>query len=442
MAMSLQGKVTRRTFGKAAIALAATMTWTSIGWAQDLSGEISVWTWKTPGEGLKAAVPAFNKKYPNVKVTIEDVGNPAIWDKITTGMAAGGIGLPDIMNIGIDYMGNYVETFPDGLVDLNALGAKDLAGKFPTGVWASGSGADGKVYGIPYEANTAGFFYRKDLFDKAGIDISKIETWDDMLKAGVTLKQQTGVPMFGTDKAATRQEASNLWQLLAAQQGSFFFDAKGDIAMNDAAGVRALTIMKQANDAGIMADIPGGWDSTIKQVKGEIGVAVLPVASWMAGVIRAQAPDMKGKWAVRRPPAVESGGLTAAVTGATYLSINAQSANKDAAWAFINFALGTLEGQKLVYGGGGLFPGYKPLIESADFVAPDPYYDGEKVNQLFVDELAQKTPAINFTGDYAQALKAYMDAQTQVLLKGADPKQALDAAATLVAGQTGRKIKQ
>jgi len=47
---------------------------------------------------------------------------------------------------------------------------------------------------------------------------------------------------------------------------------------------------------------------------------------------------------------------------------------------------------------------------------------------------------VNYTTDYARALKAYTDAQTQVLLSGADPKTVLDEAAALVAGQTGRTI--
>jgi lactose/L-arabinose transport system substrate-binding protein len=87
-----------------------------------------------------------------------------------------------------------------------------------------------------------------------------------------------------------------------------------------------------------------------------------------------------------------------------------------------------------------MFPGFKPMLESDGFVKPSDYFGGTKVNQLFIDELAQKTPAVNYTTDYARALKAYDDAQTQVMLSGADPKKVLDDAAALVAQQTGRKI--
>jgi len=428
----------------AGVAIVAAATLTAMGGtaiADDLSGTVTVWSWNAPGKGLEAAIPGFNKLHPGVKVTVQDVGNPAIWDKITTGMAAGGVGLADVLNIGIDYIGNYVETFPTGLANLSDLGADDLKAQFPSGMWASGSGPDGKVYGIPYEVNTSGFFYRKDLFDKAGVDINSIKTWDDLIAAGKTIKDKTGASLFSLDKAATVADSANLWQLLTALQNSFYFNAAGEITMNDAAGVNSLALLKKANDAGLVADVPGGWDNFVLTIKGQINVAVVPAASWAAGVFEAQGgPEMAGKWGVRLPPAVTADGLTAAISGGTYLSVANTSPNKQAAWEFIKYALGTLEGQQAVYKGGGMFPGFKPMLESDGFVKPSDYFGGTKVNQLFIDELAQKTPAVNYTTDYARALKAYDDAQTQVMLSGADPKKVLDDAAALVAQQTGRKI--
>jgi lactose/L-arabinose transport system substrate-binding protein len=158
----------------------------------------------------------------------------------------------------------------------------------------------------------------------------------------------------------------------------------------------------------------------------------------MAGEIPIDAPEMAGKWGVTQPPAVEDGGLTAAINGGTYLSVSNTSKNKATAAAFVDYALGTLKGQQTVYKAGGMFPGYKPFITSPEFSAPMEYYGGQHVNDIFIAQLAEKTPVVNYTSDYARALKVYDDAQTQVLLSGADPKQGLDAAAKLVAQQSGR----
>lgn len=404
-----------------------------------LSGEITVWSWNAPGKGLSAAIPGFNKLHPDVKVKVEDVGNPAIWDKITTGMAAGGAGLADVLNIGIDYLGSYVEKFPDGLEDLGQHGANDLASQFPSGPWKSGVYND-KVYGIPYEVNTTGFYYRKDLFEQAGVDINSIKTWDDLLEAGKIIKAKTGTALLSIDKAATVADSAGLWQLLVNLQGGFYFNGEGDITMSNAAGLKALEWIKKADEAGVVADVPGGWDNFIARINGKAPVAVIPAESWAAGVFESDGKDMAGKWGVRLPPSVEPGGLTAAISGGTYLSIAKTSKNKDAAWAFVNYALGTLEGQQAVYAGGGMFPGFKPMLESTGFTKPSEYFGGVEVNKLFIDQLSQNTPVINYTSDYPRALKAYTDAQTKVLLSGADPKTALDDAAKLVAQQTKRKI--
>ena len=405
-----------------------------------IGGKITVWTWNAPGDGLKAAVPAFQKLHPGVEIDVQDVGNPAIWDKITTGMAAGGNGLADVLNIGIDYMGNYVEKFPKQLVDLRDVGADKLASQFPAGAWKSGSGPKGQVYGIPYEVNAAGFFFRQDLFEQAGIDYAGIKTWDDLLAAGVTLKAKTGASLFSMDKAGTVGDSAGLFELLMGLQGSFYFDAAGDITMNGAEGLRALQIIKKANDQGLIADVPGSWDNLLTTLRGERKVATTASGGWLSGVMEQEAPAMAGKWSVSLPPAVTPGGLTGAVNGGTYLSVPTSSNNQATAWAFINFALGTLAGQQLTYKGGGMFPGFKPMLESEGFVAPSKYFDGEKVNQIFIDELNQDTPAVNYTSDYARALKAYVDAQTRVVLKGDDPQAALNDAANQVAQQTGRKL--
>lgn len=406
----------------------------------EVGGKITVWTWNAPGEGLKAAIPAFQKLHPGVEIDVQDVGNPAIWEKITTGMAAGGSGLADILNIGIDYMGNYAEKFPKQLLDLREVGAEKLSAEFPAGSWKSGQGPDGQVFGIPYEVNAAGFFYRQDLFKEAGLDFSTIKTWDELLDAGATLKAKTGASLFSMDKAGTVGDSAGLYELLMGLQGAFYFNAAGEITMNGEAGVRALELIKKANDDGLVEDVPGSWDNLLITLRGERKVATTASGGWLGGVMEQEAPAMAGKWSVSLPPAVTPGGLTGAVNGGTYLSVPTSSKNQATAWAFINFALGTLEGQKLAYAGGGMFPGFKPMLESEGFVAPSKYFSGEKVNQIFIDELNQDTPAVNYTSDYARALKAYVDAQTRVVLKGADPKAALDEAANQVAQQTGRKL--
>ncbi|WP_265520807.1 ABC transporter substrate-binding protein [Oerskovia flava] len=404
----------------------------------ELSGVVTVWSWDKPTTELQVAAAAFEEEHPGVTVSVENVGNPAIWDKMTAGMAAGGQGLPDVMNVGIDYIAGYVENFPDGLANLSELGADEHAGKFPEGVWNSAA-RDGQVYGVPFEVNSAGFFYRTDLLDEAGADIEDVETWDDLVEVGVAVKEATGKALLGIDKSATQADAANLFQQLLQQQGQFYFDESGDITLSTPEAVRAMTIIKDLNDAGVVADVSQAWDPWMQSISNG-DVAVVASAAWVAGVLQSDLTDMSGQWGLRLPPAVEEGGLTAAITGATYLSVAESSENKQAAWEFVEFALTQEESQLAMYEEGGLFPGLTSVWQTPDFVTPSEYFGGQSPNEVFVDQLGQDLPTTNFTSDYAQALKAVTDAQTQVLLSGADPQAALEAAEKQLASQTGRSI--
>jgi raffinose/stachyose/melibiose transport system substrate-binding protein len=56
---------------------------------------------------------------------------------------------------------------------------------------------DGKVWAAPSKSGLVSFYYNKDLFKKAGIDASKIVTWDDFLATVKTLKQAGITPIAG-----------------------------------------------------------------------------------------------------------------------------------------------------------------------------------------------------------------------------------------------------
>ncbi|MFE7074712.1 ABC transporter substrate-binding protein [Streptomyces sp. NPDC057620] len=398
---------------------------------------LTAWAWGAPAAGMKATAEEFEKSHPGVTVKVQDVGNPAIWDKITTGMAAGGQGLPDVMDIGGDYMGNYLETFPDGFANLGDMGAGSLEKDFPSGLWKGGQDAKGQQYGMPFEVNTNLVFYRKDLFEKAGVDIDSIRTWDQMLTAGVKIKKATGADLFAVDKAASQADSANFFMMLARLQGTFFFNGKGEITLSGKESVDALTFLKEANDKKLVTDIPQSQGTT-SQMKGQSPVAIMPGASWMVGSFQDTAPEMKGKWGVRMSPAMKEGGYTASSAGGTYLTVSKSSKQQELAYEYVEYSMATLAGQKVITKADGLFPSYGPMWKTAAFKEPNPYF-GINTNELVIEALSQDTPPDHYTKDYPKALKVYDDAQTQVLVKDADPEQALQQAAKLLAQQTGRK---
>ncbi|WP_433242735.1 ABC transporter substrate-binding protein [Streptosporangium sp. CA-135522] len=402
------------------------------------TGDITVWSWQGPAATMKALVPEFTKEFPGIKVDVQDIGNPAIWDKITTGLASGGQGLGDVLHIGVDYLPAYIEKFPDGLADLVPLGADKHKGKFAQGMWETVS-RDGKVYALPWEANSAGFYYRADLFEKAGVDVEALRTWDEVIEAGIELKEKTGVRLIGIDKPASVGDSAGFFQTLLQLQDSFYFDIQGNITLDTPQAVTAMTIIKKLNDAGLVADTAGGWNAMISSIKkGAVAVQAMP--TWFGGIIEETVPDEKGKWKVRLPPAVTAGGKVSATVNSTHLAVANTSKAKAAAFAFAEYVLTRPESQVKIYKEKGIAPALLAAYDDPIFHEESAFFSGQKKGEIFLDALNQPSYVTNYTADYSRALKAVTDAQSKVLLKGADPAAVLKEAADLIAQQTGRKV--
>ncbi|WP_328946089.1 extracellular solute-binding protein [Streptomyces sp. NBC_00250] len=400
------------------------------------SGKITVWSWTSAAEALRGVVPSFERENPDIKVEIQDVGEPAIWDKITVGLASGGKGLADVLHIGVDYLPGYLEKFPEGIADLSRLGADKHKDAFVEGLWPTVIGKDRAVHALPWEVNPLGLFYRHDFFEKADVDPATITSWDDLIAAGPKIRAATGAQLIGLDKPGTTQDM-DFFQNLMQLQGAFYFDQEGKVTLASPAAVKALTIIKRLNDGGLLADTAGQgtWKRLVSQGK----LATAPEAAWAVGYMAEKFPAQSGKWRVMQPPAAVPGGGRSVIVNSTYLAVSAAGKRRKAAWRFIEHALTKPAEINRMYSSGSVFPALKAAYADPMFDAPHPFYGGQRVLKSLVESLSSGSEATNFTSDYSRALKLASDAQSQVLLKGADPAGALKAAAAQLAQQTGRQ---
>ncbi|MFF5923675.1 ABC transporter substrate-binding protein [Streptomyces flavochromogenes] len=400
------------------------------------NGKITVWSWTTAAEALRGVVPSFERDNPGIKVDVQDVGNPAIWDKITVGLASGGKGVADVLHIGVDYLPGYLEKFPEGLADLSRLGADRHKDAFVEGLWPTVMGKDGAAHALPWEVNPLGLFYRHDYFEKAGVDPASLTSWDDLIAAGPKIRAATGAQLLGLDKPGTKQDM-DFFQNLMQLQGAFYFDAEGRVTLASPQAVQALTVIKRLNDGGLLADTAG--QGTWKRLVGQGKLATVPYPAWAIEYLATKFPAQSGKWRVMQAPAAVPGGGRSAIVNSTYLTVSATSKRRKAAWRFIEYALTKPAEINRMFASGGVFPALKGAYADPKFSAPHPFYGGQQVLRSFVASLDSGSDATNFTGDYSRALKIAADAQSQVLIKGADPAEALKAAAKQLAQQTGRQ---
>ncbi len=109
-------------------------------------------------------------------------------------------------------------------------------------------GQTGSLFGIPFGSETSVLAYRKDIFEKHGIDVP--ETYDDLLQVACQIPEVE--PGMGgmASRAASGHQASHAFLLHLAPLGGRVFDAEWNPIINSAEGVAAANALKTIVDCG------------------------------------------------------------------------------------------------------------------------------------------------------------------------------------------------
>ncbi|WP_219833996.1 ABC transporter substrate-binding protein [Paenibacillus sp. R14(2021)] len=402
------------------------------GGGKDENVELTAWAWNVNVGALNDAMDMYKKDHPNVSIKVEDIGRLDVYDKLSTGLAAGGAGLPDIVLVEDDRIQGYVDAFPDSFVNLSDKGFDKKADLFPPFKKELAS-KDSKFYAFPFDAGPTGMFYRKDIFDKAGVKADSIQTWDDFIAAAKTIKDKTGAFAVPVDKF--KDDA--LFRMMLNELGVYYFDKDGKIDFNNPKVVQALDKIKAMGDAGLVKDV-NGWDGTVSATV-DGSVATVPFGAWYYGTIIDQAKDTNGKWGVFQLPAFEKGGNRAANLGGSSWMLPSGSKHEDAAYAFVEYFATTDAVQQNAMEKHGLFPSLQSVYKTDLFTKGVDFFGGQPIWKLFGDEV-KDIPTPYYTKDYAVALDEAVKTQSDVF-NGKKPADALKAAADRLADRTKREVK-
>jgi raffinose/stachyose/melibiose transport system substrate-binding protein len=147
-----------------------TLTWWHNGNTQPLEG---VW---------QSVANEFHAANPNVTIKINAIQSDLFKTRMPIALRSNNP--PDIYQ----QWGGGQEATHVQSGKLTDLGAYDSSWIGELGAGAKGWQVNGKQYGVPYDLHVVGFWYRKDLFTRAGISsppttLAELETDDTMLKA-------------------------------------------------------------------------------------------------------------------------------------------------------------------------------------------------------------------------------------------------------------------
>jgi len=359
-------------------------------------GDVTVWSWNIAAKSLQSLTPQFEHDHAGTKVTVEMNGTN-IQSRLLLALVAG-VGAPDVTQFQFYEAPHYIAT--GTLADLTPV-AKKYETMFPKAVWQNCT-MNGKIYAIPWDVGPCALYYKRSVFAKYGVDPDKIRTWDDYIAAGQTIVKKSG----GKTKMMTLgpNDIEDLFEVLLQQTGGQVFDDHGRIAVDSPQARKALSIIKRLRESGICSDVPAYGQEWLAGFS-DTSVASYPGAVWLGGLMKDAMGDYKGRstdWGVTRLPAVDAGGIRVADWGGSVLVIPAQCKNKAAAWAFIEYALCTREGQLAQYHKESLFPAFMPALKTKALDEGDPFFGGQPIGRLFATDI-DKIPALNRTSNWTEA---------------------------------------
>lgn len=404
--------------------------------AQELSGEVTIWSWDIAAAALDRVAQDFMAQNPGVTVVVEDLGNQQVLDRTLAGCAAGGTDLPDIVSVENYEAEIFWAQFPDCFVDLTTLGYDEAAASAYPEFKRTELMMGDAVYAMPWDSGPVVMFYRRDLYEAAGVDPATITTWDDFIEAGKKVQEANpGVTMAQGDINGD----SEWFRMLANEQGcGYFSDDGAEITINQPGCVAALDAYKKMIDAGILG--AANWGERISSNNAGT-VASQLFGAWYEGTIRTQVPaDQSGKWGVYPMPSVTADGPRAANLGGSSLAITSASDAPEAAFAYMQYALGSNEGQVTMLKEFGLVPSLLTAVEDPFVQETSEFWGGQAVWQDILATLPniKNSRGTPFFGDADGILKAV---QTGFLNGDYESAQAaLDDAASQIEAVTGLPV--
>ena len=431
----MDGRRTLRRVGRVAVAVAALATLLALATgataARHAGTTLTIWCWTPSDDALKTADAGFTKAHPDITLNYVQIKPQDVYQKLQLDAAAGS-GFPDVSCIEDSHLAQFAKL--GILADLTKQAApyKKLIQPYK---WTQAT-LNGKIYAFPWDAGPMALFYRRSVFKEAGINPSTIQTWSDFYKAGLKLKQKTGLPIWLQSKA---QNDARFFEDLLWQQGLGYVNAKGNVVLDKNPKILAtLQFLGKMWNSGILGDQAewtDPWYASINDAK----VATLPMAVWMGTFLKSWlAPKTAGDWGVIPLPAWTKDGAHTANDGGSALAIFKTSSNFTAAWQYVQWHLGRADVQAHMYEQTDIFPSLESAWRSPYMRQADDYYGGQKQRQLF-ESLAKQIPvAYIYSSDYEQ-MDSLMSAELQKFALGKETAaQALKNAASAIRARTGR----
>lgn len=246
----------------------------------------------------------------------------------------------------------------------------------------------GRVYGLPHDAYPVVLVYNKTLWDDAGVDVAKIETWDEFFTEAQKLKSKyPNTYALAYDQSGMTATMLMIWQ----QTGAQILDEDGRPTLTSPEFTDFVGWWVDKINTGVMRI--WDWGNFSQQLAdGELAAFVAP-DWWVSQVNRATAAG-EYQFRARDLPQYKTGGPRTSTWGGTFMAITRLAKNQDQLYQVIEYMLYDPSSVIARYRDAGLIPPLSTVWSDPVFKQEDPRFDGQKLAELQT-ELAAEMPIIN-----------------------------------------------
>jgi arabinosaccharide transport system substrate-binding protein len=336
-------------------------------------------------------VPEFEKIH-NVKVQLQLVQEQALTNRLQAALLAGSE-VPDLVEIMNPNLGTFIRgPLEDvGFVDLTdrikaeKLDERMVASRFS--LWSS----RGHIFALPHDVHPIAMAYRSDIIEELGIDVSKIETWDDFIEVGRKITKDfdgDGIPdRYALDLSSDGGDLP----ILLRQRGSGLFDEEGHVLTDSEITVDTIIWYVHQLYGENRIAFPAGWGQPLSRAMLDGLVIFYFTPDWRSKFFEMDVPQLKGKMALMPMPAWEKGGCRTSSWGGTGLTMTKACKNKELAWELAKFLYLNKEDLGERFALLNIIPPLKEAWDLEEFKTPNPYFSNQAVGTIYA-ELAPQTP--------------------------------------------------
>jgi len=359
--------------------------------------------------GIDKVVALWNSKNPDIQVKVQTGpnGNGGTYKNFFNQLSAGNA--PDLGQIEYDALPNF--RVQDGLTNIaGCANVTESKSKFIDWTWNQVTfNEDNAVYAIPQDTGPMAMYYRKDLFEKAGIAIPT--TWDEYAAAAAKIRKEGGyITNFP-------QNDVNWFAGLVWQAGGQWFKndgSKWDVSLTSTESTKVADYWQGLIGDDLVSKVPAWtdeWNNAYNTGNDWTWIS----AVWGANSISSGAPDTAGDWAVAPMPQWEAGGTAAGNWGGSTTAVLKGSAHPYEAAQFALWLNTDSEALTMLNKEANLYPATKEGLTLPVLADGVKFYGDQKIYDVFATASSGINPDFTWGPTMTQTYSDVGDGFGQVL---------------------------